>query len=128
VDESAVHLDRVFFALSDPVRREIVRQLAAGPRRVGALELPKRLSAPAVAKHLRVLQSAGVLTQQVQGRMRICSLVSNPIVAARGWMQSLGPDTPSGDGRVRSTADARHPAPPVRSRNRAVLERVFGLA
>lgn len=113
-------LDEVFSALSDPVRRAIVEQLAReGDKRVGELKLPRPLSPPAVAKHLRVLERAGLLSQKIKGRTRQCSANLSPLARLGTWVRALGePATPR----------SRTVSPPKRSgSNRAVLERLFGL-
>lgn len=113
-------LDEVFSALSDPARRAIVEQLAReGDKRVGELKLPRPLSPPAVAKHLRVLERAGLLSQRIKGRTRQCSANLAPLAHLGTWARSLG-----------APAAPKSPtvAPPKRSSsNRAVLERLFGL-
>jgi DNA-binding transcriptional ArsR family regulator len=123
VNKRPTGVDRLFGALADPVRLAIVDQLARhGPRRVGELELPKRLSGPAVAKHLRVLESAGLLSQQIQGRTRLCRLNRDPLGRAAGWLGSLTAAAVAG-----APSDKTRPRPSASS-NRAVLERLFGLS
>ena len=58
--EPEPRLSRIFFALSDPTRRAIVGRLAQGPTTVGELAAPFAISAPAVSKHMKVLESAGL--------------------------------------------------------------------
>lgn len=80
-------LDVTFAALSDPTRRAILSRLARGDSSVGALAKPFNVSLPAVSKHLRVLQRAGLLTQDRQGRVRRCRLQAAPLRAAAAWIQ-----------------------------------------
>src|SRR5205823_5988323 len=61
-------LDATFAALADPTRRQLLRQLAKGDQRVTQLAKPFSMSLPAVSKHLRVLEEAGLLTRRRQGR------------------------------------------------------------
>ena len=67
-------LDQVFSALADPTRRRILRRLARGPAGVGELARPFRISLPAISRHLRVLEQAGVLRSERDGKGRRCTL------------------------------------------------------
>ena len=80
-------LDATFAALSDPTRRAILSRLARGDSSVGKLARPFKVSLPAISKHLRVLQRAGLLTQDRQGRVRRCRLRAAPMRAAAAWIQ-----------------------------------------
>ncbi len=80
-------LDTIFAALSDPTRRAILSRLARGDLSVGELARPFDVSLPAVSRHLRVLQQAGLLTQDRQGRVRRCRLQAAPMRAAAAWIQ-----------------------------------------
>ncbi len=80
-------LDLTFSALADPTRRAILSRLAKGDISVGELAQPFEISLPAVSKHLRVLQRAGLLTQDPQGRVRRCRLQAAPMREASEWMQ-----------------------------------------
>ncbi len=61
-------LDKVFFALSDPGRREILDQLASGPATVGDVGRPLGITGPSVTKHIKVLEDAGLVSREVRGR------------------------------------------------------------
>lgn len=84
-------LDATFAALADPTRRSIVARLGeADPAQgvsVGELAEPFDMSAPAISKHLRVLERAGMLTQQRDGRVRRCRLDPKPINEAARWIE-----------------------------------------
>ncbi len=80
-------LDSTFAALSDPTRRAILSRLARGDASVGELARPFNVSLPAVSKHLRVLQRAGLLAQDRQGRVRRCRLRPTPLREAAVWIQ-----------------------------------------
>jgi DNA-binding transcriptional ArsR family regulator len=80
-------LDETFFALSDPIRRRMLARLAAGDMTVGHLAEPFKVSAPAISRHLRVLERAGLLTRQREGRIRRCHLVPVPLKDAAEWVQ-----------------------------------------
>lgn len=83
--EDAV-LDRVFFALSDPVRRAILARLDDGPRLVSELAAPFRISLQAVSRHIQVLVRAGLIQQERTGRVARCSLDAGPVFAAAVWI------------------------------------------
>ncbi len=80
-------LDLTFSALADPTRRAILSRLAKGDVSVGELAQPFEMSLPAVSKHLRVLERAGLLMQDPQGRIRRCKLQAAPMREASDWIQ-----------------------------------------
>jgi len=82
----AAKLDAVFGALSDPTRRAIVERLALGELSVSELAAPFRVSLPAISKHLRVLEEAGLVTRHKQGRVYYCHLNVEPIQSASVWI------------------------------------------
>jgi DNA-binding transcriptional ArsR family regulator len=81
----------VFAALSDPTRREVVR-LLAGEGSITVTELASELpvTRQAVAKHLAVLEEAGLVTATTQGRRRRYRLTPGPLTDAMGWMADVG--------------------------------------
>jgi DNA-binding transcriptional ArsR family regulator len=79
-------LDRSFLALAHPVRRSIVERLARGPATVGEATLGVRISKPAVTKHLKVLEQAGVIRRMVVGRTHRLELESTPLDEASQWL------------------------------------------
>jgi DNA-binding transcriptional ArsR family regulator len=80
-------LDLIFSALSDSTRRNILERLAdEGELMVTALAEPYEMSLPAVSKHLRVLERAGLLVQEKDGRIRRCQFVPEPLQTASGWI------------------------------------------
>lgn len=81
-------LDRVFHALADPTRRAVLGRLARGPASVGTLraDTAAGITAPALSKHLRVLEGAGLLRQERRGRVRLCRLEPAALDAAEAWM------------------------------------------
>jgi len=83
-DEAA--LDRVFFALSDPVRRAILERLDGEALLVSELAAPFNVSLQAVSRHIQVLVRAGLVQQQRTGRISRCSLVAGPIFAVAVWI------------------------------------------
>ena len=85
-DDEAQALDRVFFALSDPVRREILARLDESPLLVSELARPFDISLQAVSRHIQVLVRAGLVRQERTGRISRCRLEAGPIFAAAVWM------------------------------------------
>lgn len=81
-----VDLDAVFAALAHPIRRAMIERLAEGDCAVGDLASPHKVSLPAVSKHLRVLEQAGLLEQTPDGRVRKCALTAAPLSAAFSWI------------------------------------------
>ncbi len=79
-------LDAVFSALGDPTRRAILARLALGETSVGELAAPHAMSLPAVSKHLRVLEAAGLVRREKQGRVIRCRLEAAPLEAAADWI------------------------------------------
>jgi DNA-binding transcriptional ArsR family regulator len=79
-------LDATFQALADPTRRAIVAALSRGQASVTELARPHRMSLPAVMKHLRVLEKAGLVTQRKSGRTRRCRLAARPLQKAEAWI------------------------------------------
>ena len=81
-------LDTVFSALSSPVRRSIVARLAqGGPAYVGDLQALHDISLPAISKHLRVLEGAGLVSRSAEGRYRRCQLNEKPMTEAMEWLK-----------------------------------------
>jgi DNA-binding transcriptional ArsR family regulator len=74
-----------FAALGDPTRLAIVERLARGATSVGELAAPTELSLPAVLKHVRVLEDAGLVTTVKRGRVRECRLADDALVAVATW-------------------------------------------
>jgi DNA-binding transcriptional ArsR family regulator len=79
-------LDATFGALADPTRRAILARLARGAATVGELAEPFDVSLPAISKHLRVLEHAGLMAREKQGRVHHCRLVLAPLHDAAQWL------------------------------------------
>ncbi len=79
-------LNRTFAALADPTRRKILAHLARGDRRVTDLARPHHMSLPAVSKHLRVLENAGLLRRRRYGRVHEMQLNAEPLKKAAQWV------------------------------------------
>lgn len=79
-------LDAIFHALAHPIRRDILEQVADGPESVGELAEPHDVSLAAVSKHLHVLEDAGLVEIEKDGRVRRCRLTAAPLGVAFGWL------------------------------------------
>ena len=79
-------LDTVFHALGDATRRRMLRDLADGERTVGQLAEPFAISFQAASKHVKALESAGLIRREVRGRTHICSLEPGPLASAHAWL------------------------------------------
>ena len=78
-------LSSTFSALADPTRRAILTRLLAGECSVGELAQPFEMSMPAVSKHLRVLERAGLITQRRDAQWRRCRLTAKPLKEVSDW-------------------------------------------
>ena len=79
-------LDAVFHALGDPTRRRMLRDLAEGERTVGELAQPFAMSLAAASKHIKALESAGLIRREVRGRTHLCRLEPGPLAGAHEWL------------------------------------------
>lgn len=79
-------LDGVFAALAHPTRRAILHRLARGEASVGEVAAPFRVSLPALSRHIRVLENAGLVRRRLDGRVHRLRLVAEPLRGAVGWM------------------------------------------
>ena len=80
-------LSVTFSALADPTRRAILARLAGGPATVKELSAPFRISGPAVSKHLRVLERAGLITRGRRAHWRPCRLEAAPLKDVAEWAE-----------------------------------------
>ena len=83
--EDSDRLDAAFAALANPTRRAILAQLAQGEATVNALAEPFDMSLPAVSKHIRVLENAGLITRGKDAQFRPCTLNAQPLEAVSNW-------------------------------------------
>ena len=81
-------LDRTFFALADPTRRSILTRLAEGEATAGELAAPFAISRPAITRHLKVLEGAGLIARSRDAQWRPSRLQIDPLDEAVEWMQS----------------------------------------
>ena len=80
-------LSATFAALADPTRRAILERLRKGEATVKELAEPFRMTAPAITKHLKVLQRAGLISQRRVGRRRPCRLEAEPLQSVADWVE-----------------------------------------
>lgn len=81
------HLSATFSALADPTRRAILARLAAGEASVKDLAKPFAISAPAISKHLKVLEAAGLIARSREAQWRPCRLDSRPLKEVAEWIE-----------------------------------------
>ena len=87
VEHDAARLDAVFHALADSTRRRMLRSLRGQPRSVGELAAPFRISLAAASKHIKVLERAGLVTRQIQGRTHLCHLQPQALAEGDAWLR-----------------------------------------
>jgi DNA-binding transcriptional ArsR family regulator len=85
---SADRLDATFAALADPTRRAILARLASGDASVSDLAKPFRMSQPAISKHLKVLERAGLITRGKDAQRRPRRLEAKPLAEATEWLEA----------------------------------------
>jgi len=83
---SSDHLNATFSALADPTRRAILARLASGETSVSELAEPFEMSMPAISKHLKVLQRAGLIERGREAQWRPCRLAPGPLKDASDWL------------------------------------------
>lgn len=86
VELLAPQLDTVFHALGDATRRQMLRDLVQGERTVGQLAEPHKMSLAAASKHIKALESAGLIRREVRGRTHWCQLAPGPLAGAHEWL------------------------------------------
>jgi len=84
---SAATLNATFFALADPTRRAILARLARGETSVKELIRPFRISAPAITKHLKVLERVGLISRTRRAQWRPCQLEAAPLEEVAEWVE-----------------------------------------
>ena len=87
VELNAPQLDTIFHALGDATRRQMLRELADGERTVGQLAEPFSISLAAASKHIKALESAGLIRREVRGRTHVCHLEPGPLATAQEWIR-----------------------------------------
>jgi len=85
---AAARLDALFHALSDRTRRRLLARLADRPAPITELAKPFAMSLPAISKHIRVLEAAGLVSRTVNGRMHMCALNAEPLRNIASWLDA----------------------------------------
>ena len=83
------NLDAIFSALGDSTRRSILSRLSGRSASIGEIAAPYEMSLPAVSKHLKVLERAGLLIRTRQGRTHRCHVAPKALEAANGWIEHM---------------------------------------
>jgi DNA-binding transcriptional ArsR family regulator len=86
VKYSSETLDAIFSALSHPIRRAILEKLKSGSVSISEVAEPFKTSLPAISKHLRILEDAGLIVNEKEGRVHYLRLVANPLLEAVNWL------------------------------------------
>ncbi|MGI9005054.1 MAG: ArsR/SmtB family transcription factor [Streptosporangiaceae bacterium] len=84
--ENQAAMDAVFHALASQPRRDMLARLSSGPLTVGQLAAPFPISLAAAAKHVQVLERAGLIRRTIDGRRHICRLEPGPLATAQSWL------------------------------------------
>jgi DNA-binding transcriptional ArsR family regulator len=87
VNYQSIDLDLTFSALADPTRRAILERLGRGGASVGELAAPHGISPPAISKHLKVLERAGLVRREKRGRVHVLHIEPEPIDRAEHWIR-----------------------------------------
>jgi DNA-binding transcriptional ArsR family regulator len=86
VGNQLAELDDLFIALADPTRRAVIGRLGAGPASVSELARPFPIALPSFLKHVRTLESSGLIRTEKSGRVRTCTLVRGRLVLVDDWL------------------------------------------
>jgi len=86
VEHNPAQLDAVFHALGDATRRRMLRELTHGERTVSELAKPFDMSLAAASKHIKALESAGLIDREIRGRTHVCRLAAAPLAGAHDWL------------------------------------------
>ncbi len=115
VELEALQMNAVFHALGDATRRRMLSELAIGERTVGQLAQPFAISLAAASKHIKVLESAGLIRREVRGRTHFCRLDPGPLASAHQWLsfyERFWTDRLNQLDRLLREEDARQSLPP----------------
>ena len=115
-------LDQVLEALANPHRRDIVRALGLQPCAISQLAQMRALSLPAIHKHLKVLEGAGLVARRKQGRTTFLTLNRRPLAQLQGWVNQFHPywgsDEATYENYISHLAGEREPPPAKVTRQR----------
>lgn len=113
-------LDRTFSALADPTRRAILARLARGEATVMQLGEPFAMSQPAISRHLKVLEGAGLITRRAEGTSRPCRLAPAGVAAIDHWLDMLRRALQANYERLdQLLAETAPPTPPKKRKDRS---------
>ncbi|EHK85634.1 ArsR/SmtB family transcription factor [Saccharomonospora azurea] len=84
--QCSVELDEVFLALADPTRRTVLHRLGQGPASVGDLARDATMTLPSFLKHVRMLESSGLIRTAKSGRVRVCELNRERFAVVEDWL------------------------------------------
>jgi DNA-binding transcriptional ArsR family regulator len=111
-------LDATFAALADPTRRAILARLASGQASVMELARPFAMSQPAISKHLKVLERAGLIARGRDAQRRPCRLVAKPLAEANQWLENYRKNWEENFGRLDQLLDEMKAEEKKRGRTR----------
>ena len=86
MQQAGSNLDNVFFALSDGTRRAILSRLTEGSTTIGELAKPFEMSSPAISRHMKILEKAGLIERRISGRQHHCTLATGALKTAEDWI------------------------------------------
>lgn len=109
-------LDAMFFALSDPTRRAIVAKLAEGEATVNELVEPFEISQPAISRHLKVLEAAGLISKGRDAQRRPCRLEQKPMEEMNVWIERICKIWDENYRRLDALLEAEMKSPPAKRR------------
>ncbi|MCI4428918.1 MAG: helix-turn-helix transcriptional regulator [Burkholderiales bacterium] len=116
-------LNLTFAALADPTRRAILARLVEGETHVGELGRPFDISGPAVSRHLRVLERAGLIERKVNAQWRVCRLRAPGLRAAHDWLARYRQYWEESLDRLVDLLEQSKPAPPPQEPKRVMRRR-----
>ena len=115
-------LNAVFHALGDATRRQMLRELADGERTVGQLAEPFDMSLAAASKHIKALESAGLIRREVRGRTHLCRLDPGPLASANEWLGTTSASGPTASTRSNGCSARRTAHHRTQKRRRPMSE------
>jgi DNA-binding transcriptional ArsR family regulator len=114
IDEG--RLSETFAALANSTRREILARLARGPANVNELAAPSDLTLPAVSKHIKVLEEAGLIVRGQRAQFRPCALDAAPLAEVSSWAEQYRPVWEASFDRMAEYLERLGPRPDERKR------------
>ena len=117
-DLSEESLDRLFHALADTTRRRLLARLAVGPAKVTDLARPFEMSLPAVSKHLKILEDAGLASRTIDGRVHRLQITGGRLEAVETWLDPFRSFWDQSLRDLRADLEQHPPRAAVRGRRR----------